>query len=438
MNKLRANQVITVAGFTFKDAVRKKSFWITNIIIMMTIFAAVVIVPRITGGSGGGMPGMTGLPENGAAEVDMMETYNDFICYLYNESDALNGAEQLLREDFKFEVRSTSEQEIEDVLAKVAKNSQAALLEIRVTEQNQPPVVKITCKDFMTTFPGEAVWQALSAEYRVVQFKALGYDAEESAAIVQSALPMEQGYAAAGNISNFVAGMALMVMMFMTIYVYGYGVATGVATEKSTRVMETLVVSAKPARILVGKCIGMGLVGLAQMMGILLFSFICAKVFVPSGDLGGGISLPSLTIGKAALLVVYFLLGYALFSMINSMCGAMVSKLEDLQSAMMPAAMISMISFYGGYITMGVTPAVGGGEGARKLTMLIPFTAPFSAPSVLLSGEYTPGLIAASIGILFAAIVVVSYISGKVYSVSIMHYGGRLRFRDIRRMLRVR
>ena len=431
-------QIITVAGFTFKDAVRKKAFWITNIIFMAVIFATVVIVPRFTGG-GGGMPDIGAVMEGGAAEVDMTEIYNDFTCYLYNESDALKDAEQLLMEEFKFfYVGSIAEERIEDALAKVAASTKHVLLEIRVPEQNEPPLIKITCKDFMTTFPAEAVWQALSAEYRVYQFGELGYDTQESAAIVKNALPMEQDYAAAGNMSNFVAGMALMIMMFMTIYVYGAGVATSVATEKSTRVMETLIVSAKPSRILVGKCIGMGLVGLAQMLGILLFSFVCAKIFVPSGDLGGGISLPDLTLGKAALLVVYFLLGYALFSMINSMCGAMVSKLEDLQSAMAPAAMISMASFYGGYITMGIAPGMGGGDGAGTIMMLIPFTAPFSAPNVLLSGDYTPGLIAASIGILLAAIVVVSYISGKVYSVSIMHYGGRLRFRDIRRMLRAR
>ena len=436
MNK-QMSQALTVAGFTFKDAVRKKAFWITNIIFMVMIFATTVIVPLVTGGSGGDAAGLADMMEGGAA-INPMELFGDSTCYLYNESDALGSAEQLLKEGFKFIVIPTVEQEIESTLAEVAADAKAALIEIRVTEPNQPPSIKITCKDFMSTFPGEAVWQALSAEYRVYQLEALGYDAEESAAIIKSALPLERADAAEGNISNFVAGMALMIVMFMTIYVYGYGVATSVATEKSTRVMETLIVSAKPARILVGKCIGMGLVGLAQMLGILSFSFICAKVFVPSGDLGGGISLPSLTLGKAVLLVVYFLLGYALFSMINSMCGAMVSKLEDLQSAMMPAAMISMFSFYGGYITMGITPAVGGNATSGMVTMLIPFTAPFAAPSVLLSGDYTPGLIAASIGIMLAAIVVASYISGKVYSVSVMHYGGRLKFRDIRKMLRAR
>jgi len=214
-------------------------------------------------------------------------------------------------------------------------------------------------------------------------------------------------------------------------------VAMSVATEKSTRVMETLIVSAQPTRILLGKCIGMGTVGLMQLVGVLSLSFIGTKIFMPSGTFAGGIGLPDLTLGKAALLVAYFLMGYALFSMINSMCGAMVSKMEDLQSAMMPAALISVFSFYGGYLTLGVTPATGGSTtAASNITMLIPFTAPFAAPSVLLAGEVSPGTIAASICILLVTIVLVSMISGRVYAASVLHYGNRLRFADVKRMLR--
>jgi len=110
--------------------------------------------------------------------------------------------------------------------------------------------------------------------------------------------------------------------------------------------------------------------------------------------------------------------------------------MEDLQSAMMPAALISVFSFYGGYITMGVTPAVSGSSGAGSVTMLIPFTAPFAAPSVLLAGGVSPGTLAASIGILLVTIVLVSMVSGRVYAASVLHYGNRLRFADVKRMVR--
>jgi ABC-2 type transport system permease protein len=289
----------------------------------------------------------------------------------------------------------------------------------------------------MSACPASLVWETLNTAYRAHLFDTLGYDRAQAAGVLQSALPLVTVMADPQGMSNYIAGMALMLLMFMTIYVYGYGVAMSVATEKSTRVMETLIVSAKPSRILLGKCLGMGFVGLLQLAGVLLLSAGGAKIFIPGGTFGGGIGLPSLTLGKALLLVAYFLMGYALFSMINSMCGAMVSKMEDLQSAMMPAALISVFSFYGGfYVTMGASMMGGGSAGADKVVMLIPFTAPFAAPGVLLADSASQSTIAASVGILLGTIVLVSFISGRVYSASVLHYGSRLRFADVKRMVR--
>ena len=412
-------QIFTVAGFTFRDAVRKKSFIVTNIIYVVVILAACLILPRLGGGAGSTVE----------QTVDnMLKTQ----CIVINESEALAGAEDALLAMFPGSEVYTSGQRGE-ALAKVKQDGKTALVEISAAT---PPEVTITTKDMMSTFPAQAAWETLCSQYKAYQFGQLGYDQDQAAGVLQSALPLSIDSADPKGMSNYVVGMVLMLLMFMTIYVYGYGVAMSVATEKSTRVMETLIVSAKPARVLLGKCIGMGAVGLSQLLGVLLLGFAGAKISMPGGEFAGGIGLPDLTLGKAALLVLYFLMGYALFSMINSMCGAMVSKMEDLQSAMMPAALVSVFSFYGGYVAMGVTPAAGGGAAAAKITMLIPFTAPYAAPSVLLSDQASPGVIAASVGIMLATIVLVSFVSGRVYAASVLHYGNRLRMADVRRMIK--
>jgi len=85
---------------------------------------------------------------------------------------------------------------------------------------------------------------------------------------------------------------------------------------------------------------------------------------------------------------------------------------------------------------VGISPATGGGGAAGSIIMLIPFTAPYAAPSVLLSDQASSATIAASIGILLATIVLVSFISGRVYAASVLHYGSRLRFADVKRMVR--
>jgi ABC-2 type transport system permease protein len=68
--------------------------------------------------------------------------------------------------------------------------------------------------------------------------------------------------------------------------------------------------------------------------------------------------------------------------------------------------------------------------------MFIPFTAPFAAPSALLVDALSPRTIAASVAILLCTIVLVSFVSGRVYSASVLHYGSRLRFSDVKRMVR--
>jgi len=428
-------QTMIVAGFTFKDAVRRRSFWITNFIYIALILAASLVLPRLGGGTG---MEVTGFSE-GVSVEEIAGSYNfsgaGLECWLLNESGDLPEAASLLEAWLLLDMRPVSPGGIDAALEAVREGKNAALVEITGSPR---PHIRITTKDPFSMFPVEAVWQALNKAYQLSQFAALGYDARQSQEILAAALPLTTEMAAGQSVSNLVAGIALVLLMFMTIYIYGYGVAMSVATEKSTRVMETLIVSAKPSRILLGKCVGMGLVGLSQLGGVLLLSFASAKAFVPGGTFGGGFELPGLTAGKAALLVLYFLLGYALFSMINSMCGAMVNKMEDLQSAMAPATLISMFSFYGGYVLTALLPMLGGGSaGQLTLTgaMLIPFTAPFAAPGALLGDELSLPVLAASVGILLVTIAAVAVISGKVYAVSVLHYGGRLRFRDVRRMI---
>ena len=156
--------------------------------------------------------------------------------------------------------------------------------------------------------------------------------------------------------------------------------AASVAGEKTSRVMETLVVSAKPSRILIGKCLGMGLLGLCQFGGTLLFTFICWKTLIPEGFtlFGEELSLSAFTPGSALLVLLFFILGYSLYAMLNAVCGALVDKAEDLNNAMMPVMLISIGSFYLSYFTaiMGTTY-----DYLVNLAMYLPFSAPlFSLP----------------------------------------------------------
>ena len=116
----------------------------------------------------------------------------------------------------------------------------------------------------------------------------------------------------------------------------------------------------------------------------------------------------------------------------NAVCGASVSKIEDLNSAMMPVVLIAMVSFYVGYF------AAISGSGAdsmlQKVAIYIPFCSPFIVPFKILNGDVPMMDIMLSIAALLAAIVVIAAVSIRIYTASVLHYGNRLKLKDMFRM----
>ena len=134
------------------------------------------------------------------------------------------------------------------------------------------------------------------------------------------------------------------------------------------------------------------------------------------------ITLDAFTVRSGILIVVFFILGYAFYAMMNAVCGASVSKIEDLNSAMMPVMMISVISFYAAYFAMLIAPA---DSAIQKVVLYLPFTSSFIMPYKLLNSDVATADILISIALLLVSIVAVSAISIKLYSASVLHYGSK-------------
>jgi len=410
-----------VARFTFREAVRKKAFWITNIIYLVMLIGTMIIMPLV----GGAGPGDFDLSVGGG-------TLGGATAYLLDESGSpyLYGVSEHLQTEGMTVVVFTPAQR-DNVELRLRDNANAALVHIFQQEDGNFRA-DIIMRDMMSSFPANAVGAIINYQFQYQQFIQAGVESDVLVSILASGVNVTPDWMA--NLGGMIASFGLMMIMFMSVHTYGTSVAMSVATEKSTRVMETLIVSAKPPRILVGKVIGMGSVGLVQMLGLITVAGLLGSLL---GGGGGDAAPIELGLGDfnlliIPLLVVYFLAGYTLYALINAMLGAMVSKLEDLNSALAPAAIITMISFYVG----GIGPALFGGGQVGQTVMLVPFTAPFAAPTVLLSGDFDPTLVLTSLGILLLSVVVLSWIAGKVYSASVLHYGSKLKFGDLGKLIR--
>lgn len=204
-----------------------------------------------------------------------------------------------------------------------------------------------------------------------------------------------------------------------------------VASEKTSRVMELLVTSTKPSKIILGKSAAMGLLGLIQLFmvvltGVITYKFTFPKNFAIAGQV---LDFSSFTPFSLIMIIVYFILGYSLYAMMNAVAGATVSKAEDVNSSITPISMISMVAFYLGYFSLAVPSG-----NVAMLASIIPFSSPFSMPCRILATEVPAWQILASLFSLVITIIFIAWISIKIYSSAILHYGKRLKLKDLMMM----
>ncbi len=411
---------MTVFRYTFQEAVRKKSFKVSSIVLLAAIVLIFVLIAAFSG---------TGAD----TEADAAPDAAGYRLYYIDEQSLIPGGADALSEALGAEVTQADAAQYEDLKRRISEDGDLALVQVTPddgstswTLRQGMPMLRILTKDVMSGVPADAISDTLSRQYAANLMREAGVDEQ---IIAMSGVPLLSVTEIAGqmDLTGYVVGLILVMLLFFCVYFYGYGVAMSVANEKTSRVMETLVVSAKPSRILIGKVLAMGAVGLLQFLGILATAALCYTFILPEGAVlfGAPLSFAAFTPGVAALVVVYFILGYILYAVLNSVCGATVSKIEDLNTAMMPVMFVALISFYLAYFS-----AIAGGGALETVAMYLPFSSPFLMPFLLLNSEVPAGAVAGSIALLVAMIAVVLYLSVRIYSASVLHYGGRLKWKD--------
>ncbi len=416
-------QIKTVMQYTFNDAIKKKAFKISTIIVVLLI-ALLCALPRVISLFDTADESGSGEQESGASSSASGKIY-----YIDDGNLIPEGSEALKAYYGNMDLQTGTAEKLAQYKEEIGNDGNVSAVVISGQDGSGTPKIQIVTKDFMSGIGGDGVTNVLSEAYVTNLLKEHGIDAE-TIALTKVKLTYQTEAVGTLNLSGYIMGILVTVLIFYAIYYYGYGVSMSIATEKTSRVMETLVVSAKPSNILIGKCLGMGLLGICQFAIVLVSGVVFYKIFIPADFvlMGMPLSLDAFTYQSAILIGVYFLLGYALYAVLNAVCGASVSKIEDLNSAMMPVMLIAMMSFFIGYFT-----AISGSGSSlfQKIAMYIPFCSPFIMPFKLLNGEVAALDAAISIVLLIAAILIVTFISIRIYSASVLHYGKRMKWKDL-------
>lgn len=214
-------------------------------------------------------------------------------------------------------------------------------------------------------------------------------------------------------------GLIMVFLLFMTISSYGALVAQGVVEEKASRVVEILIATIRPWQLLLGKVIGLGLVGLAQML-------IIAGAGLAMATASGVITVSGVAVGTLLWGILWYVLGFFLYATIYAAAGSLVSRQEEAQSVLTPVSMVLIIGFIVGVNLMISDP----GSTATTTLSLMPFLAPVLMPGRIATGGVTSWEVTLAILLTLAAVALFTWLGGRVYQNAVLRTGSRMKLTD--------
>ncbi|WP_067929014.1 ABC transporter permease [Alicyclobacillus shizuokensis] len=215
----------------------------------------------------------------------------------------------------------------------------------------------------------------------------------------------------------------MLILLFVTVIMYGNWVAQGVVEEKSNRIIEMMLITSKPWQILFGKVIGIALIGLLQYA---IWMTVVGCVRLISDNMGGRL-LHSVPISTLAWFAVFFVIGYFLWAIGYGVAGSLVTRAEEQQMAVSPVVLATLIVFYLELFAVLPHPD----SLFSKVLSFIPMVSPFSMPARLALSDVPVWEVCAAIVLNIACAWLLVRIGARVYSRFALRTSGRLKWRNL-------
>ena len=272
------------------------------------------------------------------------------------------------------------------------------------------------------------------------RLETVGVDPSQADALTRMRLSMsaeritERGRGGSGMMS-FIFAFGIAFYLYIALILYGQNVLRGVMEEKQTRVAEVVVSSVPTNTLLAGKVLGVGAVGLTQLLiwtasGLAIFRLrepLLARLGVPAMPM----QFPELTLGVGLLLLLFFVLGFTFYAALFAAVGSMVSSEQDAQQAAQPVMLLIIAS------VIFMQPILLNPTGTMATVMtVLPFSSPILMP-MRLSMVSVPAIeIAASVVSLILGCAAVVWLASRIYRVGLLMYGKRPTVRELVRWVR--
>ena len=260
----------------------------------------------------------------------------------------------------------------------------------------------------------------LQEVYRVSAMVQNGLTPEQAGQIMSVQIESNTEMLGKNQMQNFFYTYIMIFALYMVILLYGQMVATNVATEKSSRAMEVLVTSAKPTSMMFGKVLASCIAGFAQIT--LVFGTAILLYNINKDALTNPIisSIFDIPISLFIYMIVFFILGFLIYAFMFGAIGSTASKLEDINTSVMPITYLFIIAFM---VVMFSMTSGSIDNTAMRVCSYIPFTSPMAMFTRIAMSTVAWYEIAASIIILIASTVGIGFLSARIYRVGVLLYG---------------
>jgi len=418
-------RITAVIRREYLERIRTKAFWISTLLVPV-LMGGMMVIPAWLAARGGG--------EFRVAVLDLSERYFDRV------ADEVSGMltqpeENLEVQLIVIEPGPDAEATRERTKQRVQRQDFDGLLVLPKTlpDEGQPEYVAPNVAAFRLLMVLErSVNNVLVAE----RLTTAGLDPEQIGELTRRVDLKTFKLGAKGEETRdqgqaFLLSYFFVLIIYMTVLMYGMYVMRGVLEEKSSHIVEVIISTVKPFELMLGKVLGIGAVGLTQM---LLWSALGLALSAPAvlGAIGlTGLELPTIPLSLMVFFVVYFVLGYLLFGTLYAGVGAAFDTEQDAQNFQAVITIFLIIPL------VLIVQIMNQPDGALSVVLsLIPFFTPILMFLRMTLTQVPLLQIVASIVLMVAAILVMAWLVGKIYRVGILMHGSKPKVKDLLRWVR--
>lgn len=274
--------------------------------------------------------------------------------------------------------------------------------------------------------------EVLQAIYRRSALMGEGMSAQEAEAILAMQIEHKSETLGVNQINNFFYTYIMIFALYMVIVLYGQLVATNVATEKSSRAMEVLITSAKPASMMFGKVLASCLAGFLQLAAIFGSAVICFNLNKAYWDETGVISsIFNVPIELLVYMLVFFVLGFLIYAFMFGAISSTASKVEDINTSTMPITILFVIAFFVVFYSLNNVDGM-----VMKVCSFVPFTSPMAMFTRIAMSNVPWYEILISIALLVGSVIGIGVLAAKIYRVGVLLYGTQPKLGEILKTLK--